>query len=80
MVKLYRESAGFRMVLRAIVMTILAWIVQLGADEPIDAAAVRSLIVGIAYALLGLATPLEPFVGIKAKRVEVPAPPAAPEI
>lgn len=82
MVKWYRESAGFRFGLRTFVVGVITYFIsalaQGGAITDWSSFG-WGLAGAVANLVLGLLTPIEPFVGIKSKKVEVPVPPAAPE-
>jgi hypothetical protein len=75
-------SPKYRMAMRSLVIGVLTYAAQDLSDGDIDdwEAIYTTLKVTVAYTVLGLLTPLEPFVGIgKPDRVEVPTPPATPE-
>lgn len=79
---LFRSSPQFRFALRTIVVAIIAYFVavlaQGGAITDWQSFAWGAA-GATANALVGLLTPVEPFVGVKAKAVEVPSPPAVPD-
>lgn len=81
MIKLYRSSAAARFWLRQIAFAIVSFFVSATAQGSVSDwhNFLWGLAGAVATALLGLLTPLEPFVGVKAKRVEVPQPPAVPD-
>lgn len=75
-------SPRLRMTIRTLVIGGVVYFAQDLSDGDLDdwEGLWLSLKVSASYAILGLLTPLEPFVGVgKPDRVEVPAPPAVKE-
>lgn len=78
----FRKSPEFRFALRTIVVAVISYFVAVLAQggAVTDWTSFAWGIGGaIANALVGLLTPVEPFVGVKPKAVEVPRPPAVIE-
>ena len=76
-----RLNPRYRMATRTLVIGIIAYAMQDLSDGDIDSwdALYDAAKISLAYTVLGLLTPLEPFVGVnKPDRVEVPKPPAVP--
>jgi hypothetical protein len=77
-----RLNPRYRFAMRSLVIGLLAYFMQDLSDGEIDSwdALYDAAKVSLAYTVLGLLTPLEPFVGVnKPVKVEVPVPPATPE-
>jgi len=68
---MFKSSPAVRMWVRVIVLAILSWFVQLPLDNDWSSRTLISGALAVAYAIIGLLTPMEPMVGIKSK-VEVP--------
>lgn len=81
MISFYRSSPGFRAGLRSVVVGVIAYFVaamaQGGAIDDWSSFG-WGLAGAVANLLVGILTPTEPFIGVKAT-VEVPSPPAVPE-
>jgi hypothetical protein len=82
----FRTSPKVRFAVRSIVVAGLGYLTTVLATGFADGFAWSKLLVGLlgalagaAYAAIGAATPVEPFVGVKPSAVEVPQPPAVPE-
>lgn len=80
--KWWRGNAAVRMYTRATAVAAIAYATPIVMGEGSwlgwqDAA--RAIFGGVVYSAIGHFTPLEPFVGKKAKLVEVPEPPAVPD-
>lgn len=78
---LYRSSPAARMVLRAAASGAAAYVVaSIHAGVAISLVALAAAAgTAAGYAIIGLLTPTEPFVGVgKPSKVEVPVPPAKP--
>ena len=77
----FKTSPALRAGVRAIVVAVITYFVsaltQGGGKIDDWHSFAWGVAGGVAYAILGLLTPVEPFVGVKAK-VEVPTPPAIP--
>jgi hypothetical protein len=76
----YHTSPAFRFGLRTVVVAIISYIatgIAAGFEDW------KPFALGVAgagmNAIVGLLTPVEPFVGVKASGVQVPVPPAEPE-
>lgn len=76
----WRKSPNLRMAARNFAVAVAAYVAGglLAGFGDWRAFASSAITSGITT-ILGLTTPLEPFVGVKAKRVEVPQPPAVKE-
>lgn len=77
----FKTSPGLRVAVRALVVAVLTYFVQglaAGHGRLDDWQTFAwGLAAAVAYAALGILTPVEPLVGVKAT-VEVPTPPAIP--
>lgn len=84
--KAFKESPAVRFWTRTIVVAVIGYAATFFATVAVDefdaakflwglGGAVFS---GLAYALIGSGTPVEPFVGVNKVEVEVPSPPATP--
>lgn len=81
--KLYRESPAFRAFVRTVAAAVIAYLVAARAkgNEFGDLHALLYGLYGaVLYAVAGYFTGLEPFVGVKPKNVQVPVPPATPDV
>lgn len=86
--KAWKASPAVRFWTRTIVVSAIGYLSTFFATVAVGSFSASSFLwglggavfSGLAYALLGGTTPLEPFVGVKAKGVEVPSPPAVPDI
>lgn len=76
----FKESPAFRYWTRVVVVAVVAYAVSAYHDGITDWSAFAKGVVGAAvYAVVGLVTPVEPFVGVKPNDVKVPVPPATRE-
>jgi hypothetical protein len=81
----FRNSPGFRMGVRTVVVAILGYLLVVFGTG-LEAFELDSFLWGfgqaLVYAVVGLLTPMEPFVGpdfAKPEAVQVPSPPAVPD-
>lgn len=78
--KLWKESPKARFYARTIVVAVAGYAVQtIRSGEPFTWAALATGgFTAAVTAIVGLTTPVEPFVGINKAKVDVPSPPAEP--
>lgn len=76
----FKNSPAFRYWTRVVVVAVVSYGVSAYHDGITDwTSFAKGAVAAAAYAVVGLLTPVEPFVGVQPSDVKVPVPPASSE-